>query len=186
MVSTIERFFLRAKAHEIFLVVVGTYFLGQIAIFSSITENPVGRSPASIDLRMGLIGGICSSVVFVWLGFLGTSLNALSDANLRRRVGFFASTLLFSGGYLILLFVSSKNPRVLNVIGPIAVIVTIFLFLALRFTARALVAAETRKAPAFSDYAGPFFLLWFFPIGIWIVQPRVNRVYAERGEPDFR
>jgi hypothetical protein len=45
---------------------------------------------------------------------------------------------------------------------------------------KSLVLAETGKPASFYDYAGPFFLLWFFPVGIWIVQPRVNRLYSER------
>ena len=35
-----------------------------------------------------------------------------------------------------------------------------------------------RRADSFYDYAGAFFLLWFFPLGIWILQPRVNALAA--------
>jgi hypothetical protein len=54
------------------------------------------------------------------------------------------------------------------------------LFYCLRFVAKTLTLAETGKPASFYDYAGPFFLLWFYPVGIWIVQPRVNRLYMER------
>jgi len=37
----------------------------------------------------------------------------------------------------------------------------------------------THKAAGFYEYSGPFFLIWFFPIGLWIIQPRINRL-AER------
>jgi hypothetical protein len=26
------------------------------------------------------------------------------------------------------------------------------------------------------DFAGEFFLLWFYPVGIWIVQPKINKM----------
>jgi hypothetical protein len=32
---------------------------------------------------------------------------------------------------------------------------------------------------SFYDFSGPFFLLWFFPIGIWIIQPRINRLFTD-------
>src|SRR5262249_22613374 len=42
---------------------------------------------------------------------------------------------------------------------------------------KSLVLAETTKPASFYDYAGPFFLLWFFPLGVWFTQPRINRLY---------
>ncbi len=50
----------------------------------------------------------------------------------------------------------------------------------LYFVSKSLALAETSRPVSFYDYAGPFFLIWFFPIGIWFTQPRVNRLYAER------
>jgi hydrogenase maturation factor len=38
--------------------------------------------------------------------------------------------------------------------------------------------AMTGRTVSFYDYAGPFFLWWFFPLGIWFVQPRINRLFA--------
>jgi hypothetical protein len=31
----------------------------------------------------------------------------------------------------------------------------------------------------FSDYSGEFFLIWFSPIGYWILQPRLNKLTDE-------
>jgi uncharacterized RDD family membrane protein YckC len=46
-----------------------------------------------------------------------------------------------------------------------------------------LVLAETSKPASFYDYAGPFFLIWFFPIGVWFTQPRINRLYEQPAPP---
>jgi uncharacterized RDD family membrane protein YckC len=54
----------------------------------------------------------------------------------------------------------------------------------LYFVSKNLVLAETRKPASFPDYAGPFFLIWFFPIGIWFTQPRINRLYERPPPPD--
>jgi len=48
------------------------------------------------------------------------------------------------------------------------------------FVSKSLVLAETGRPAVFYDYAGPFFLVWFFPIGVWIVQPRINRLYERK------
>ncbi|MNL47293.1 hypothetical protein D3C87_1700740 [compost metagenome] len=49
----------------------------------------------------------------------------------------------------------------------------------LYFNAKSLKAVETRKPVTFSDFAGEFFLLWFFPVGVWIIQPRINKIFSE-------
>jgi len=51
------------------------------------------------------------------------------------------------------------------------------MFYCLYFNAKALKTAELQKPLTFSDFAGEFFLLWFFPIGIWILQPRINKLF---------
>jgi hypothetical protein len=28
----------------------------------------------------------------------------------------------------------------------------------------------------FKDFVGEFFLVWFFPIGVWILQPTINKL----------
>ncbi len=53
------------------------------------------------------------------------------------------------------------------------------MFYDLYFVSKNLVLAETSKSASFYDYAGPFFLIWFFPVGVWFIQPRINRLYGQ-------
>jgi hypothetical protein len=48
--------------------------------------------------------------------------------------------------------------------------------------ARNLAMAEKQEKVEFYDYAGAFFLLWFFFIGVWFIQPRINRMFAAEHE----
>ena len=50
------------------------------------------------------------------------------------------------------------------------------LFHTLYFVAKILKTVEERRNLTFSDFVGEFFLIWFFFIGVWILQPRVNRI----------
>jgi len=52
------------------------------------------------------------------------------------------------------------------------------LFYDIYFVSQNLAMVETGKEVTFYDYAGRFFLMWFFPIGVWYIQPRVNRLHA--------
>lgn len=55
----------------------------------------------------------------------------------------------------------------------------ICLFYLAYFTAKSLVLLEKGEAVTFYEAAGPFFLIWFYPLGIWVIQPRVNRLFAK-------
>jgi hypothetical protein len=55
------------------------------------------------------------------------------------------------------------------------------MFYNLYFVSKNLVVAETGKPASFHDYAGPFFLIWFFPIGIWFIQPGSTEYMQREG-----
>ena len=44
------------------------------------------------------------------------------------------------------------------------------------FPARILKSIEKGKRADFGEYIGDFFLVVFLPIGIWFLQPRINKV----------
>lgn len=52
------------------------------------------------------------------------------------------------------------------------------IFYSLYFAARALKSVELQRSVSFNDFRREFFLLWFFPVGIWLIQPRINRLFA--------
>ena len=45
------------------------------------------------------------------------------------------------------------------------------------FIAKALKSIELQRSARFDEFVGEFFLIWFFPIGIWIIQPTVNKLF---------
>jgi hypothetical protein len=101
---------------------------------------------------------------------------------LRMKSGFFRVALIYPPFYFVFFVATFQNfsPGFLGLILPLHLFATVCMFYLFYFVAKSLVMAETSKPAAFYDYAGPFFLLWFFPIGIWILQPRVNRLYSDR------
>ena len=72
-------------------------------------------------------------------------------------------------------FIFERQPP--NWIIPIHLIAFVFVLTCLAANAKLIVNAETQKENSFIDSLGTFLLLWFYPIGIWFVQPRINAVY---------
>jgi len=133
---------------------------------------------------LNIFAALCDSVGFIWLWLLGIELNDLTRLHRKWSVKLFLVAVAVSEIYLIVLFVFALNTRVMKSIGPLVVFATICIFYVVQFVAKTLVLAETGKVPRFRYYVIPFLLFCFFPLGIWLLQPRINQLYAERGEGD--
>ena len=42
------------------------------------------------------------------------------------------------------------------------------------FIAKTIKSAQLKREAVFSEFVGEFFLVWFYPIGVWILQPMVK------------
>ena len=50
-----------------------------------------------------------------------------------------------------------------------------FLF-CIYYNAKLIKSVELKKEANFADFSSDFFLILFFPIGIWIIQPKLNKI----------
>jgi hypothetical protein len=171
----ITSFFLRAKHWQIFILVFVVYLVGQMALVGSIMFSKGG-------LLAGLVMTLSTLGLFVWFWSLGSYFNSIVRPELRMKWGFFRVALIYPPFYFVFFIATfeSSSPGLFGLIIPLHLFAMVCMFYLLYFVSKSLVLAETSKPALFYDYAGPFFLLWFFPIGIWIVQPKVNRLYSER------
>jgi len=176
-------YFLRAKHWQVFIPVFGVYFVGQMVLLGSVLVPPRSQEVFS---KGGLFAGVLMTLstlgLFVWFWSLGSFFNSIVQPELKMRSGFFRFALVYPPFYFVFFVATLQlfNPRLLALILPLHLLAMICMFYLLYFVSKSLVLAETSKPASFYDYAGPFFLLWFFPVGIWIVQPRVNQLYSER------
>lgn len=127
-----------------------------------------------------------------WLWSIGSFLWSIAPSGFRGNTGLFRGALGYTAIEVLLfmavfsLVASVKDPPLaavwaLVIIFPLHFFAMFCLVYACFFIAKHLVLAETGRPVQFSDYIGPLLLMWFHLIGIWIIQPRVNRLYAARG-----
>ena len=118
-----------------------------------------------------------------WLWSLGSFLSSIAEPSLRLNLHFFRFAILFSSLYLLtaLPFFLSSNPTIEAIILPMHFLALVCLLYAFYFVSKSLVVAETGEAVTFNDYAISLLLFLCSFIGIWLIQPRINRLYAHRG-----
>jgi hypothetical protein len=173
--NRITDFFLRARSWEIFLLLFGLMSVSPILIFSSTIGETGKVSPLFFGLMV--LFAICLNA---WFWAVGSFLNTIVRPTLRPGVRLFRFAVIYPIVYIaVFSFFFPPQPAVFAVIFPLHLLAMFCMFYLLNFVSKNLALAETGRDVTFYDYAGPFFLLWFFPIGVWTVQPRINRLYAE-------
>jgi hypothetical protein len=139
---------------------------------------------------MIVVGGI----FFGWFYALGTRLQEKLPIGVDMNIRRFKISLLIPVLYIFTLSVfmysrlsygtafDQPRPGIIALIVPFHLIAMFCIFYCLYFNAKALKTVEWQRQVSFSDFAGEFFLIWFFPFGIWIIQPRINKLFADSTE----
>ena len=91
---------------------------------------------------------------------------------------------LFYTFVYVVLFENVSKGIELN-LGIFALIIPLYLFsmcclfYCIYFNAKSFKAVELQHSVTFGDYVWEFLLFLFFPIGVWLLQPRINKIFIE-------
>ncbi|MDW7690983.1 hypothetical protein R9C00_20490 [Flammeovirgaceae bacterium SG7u.111] len=199
--------FLKAKHWQLFLLFFGVPFIFQVlmmgSIFSQIgndTSEPLlfifnflSIMPILMILMMGVLFGWFWSVVIGLQKYLPEGVTIKMT---RFKVFFFIPIiyiLFFTTSFSIMFFNISGivegaseppfDPSLIfayfGIIMPLHLFSMFCIFHTIYQAAKVFKAVELQREVKFSDFAGEFFMIWFFYVGIWIIQPKVNKMVAE-------
>lgn len=127
-------------------------------------------------------------VFFGWFWSVAVGLQRVIPDEIKLKVSRFKIFLLIPVVYIIFflgLFMTSftssgPNPGIFAIIVPLHLFSMFCIFYSLYFVAKTFKTAELQQKVTFSDFAGEFFMIWFYPIGIWIIQPKINKMIKEK------
>lgn len=127
---------------------------------------------------------IYGTISLSWLWSLGMGINKVINSCIRPKSKFFRFGILFIVAHMFLftaVFLASWNGEemsgAISLIVPLHMLAMYCMFYSIHFVSKNLVTYERQEEVEFESYSGTFFLLWLYPIGIWLIQPRVNRIY---------
>lgn len=178
---------LQLKHWQIFTLLIGAPLLFQVITIGLLMA---GKSPASFFVAFAAMMLLSGGVFFSWFYALGTRLYKKLLGTVSLNIKLFKVALFTPAIYIILVLgymlwalasasagQDSPNAGILLVIIPLHLLSVAGIFYCLRFNAKALKSVELQRPVVLSDYPGELFMIWFFPIGIWIIQPRVNQLF---------
>ncbi len=198
--------FLKAKHWQLFLATFALPFLLQMILmfnlFISMIHKPNDPSimlnyfrlfPLMMIMYMGILLG--------WQWSVAIGLQKFVPEGIKMKVGKFKTFFIIPVVYLLLILVvisfvfssgnssfdittpgaSNAPPVALIMIGfivifPLHLFSMFCLFYCLYFVAKTFKTVELQREVSFSDFAGEFFLIWFYFVGVWIVQPKINKM----------
>jgi hypothetical protein len=194
--------FLKAKHWQLFLLTCGIPIIFQFimmgTMFASISsgKQPDPTTFLSFFSFFPIMMMIFVGTFFGWFWSIAIGLQNKAPANLKMKTGKFKVFFFIPIVYMLLIcitmvtamsgmFESSEEPNAGLIASSMAIIFPLHLFsmfcifYCLYFVSKTFKTVELQRETTFSDFAGDFFLIWFYPIGIWIVQPKINKMVEE-------
>lgn len=179
------RIFLTLKHWQLFVLLVG---IPMVLPFIIIGSFIFARDPTILFISFPTLMILDMVVFFGWFYSLGTNLFKRLPVTVKMSLTTFKIFLFIPVVFMVFLLVfmfgmvsttlSGEQPNLLifALIIPLDLFCMFCLFYCMYFIAKALKAVELQKTVTFNDYVGEFFLLWFYPVGIWFLQPRINKL----------
>lgn len=170
------KFFIKAKNWQLFILLITPMLLSQILILSSFLSREMPNTSLFFGLTL-----LMMLLLFGWIWSIASMSfkklpPELASSPITMKLG-----LIYAIAYFFVASTFFMNPQggLPGYIVPLHLLAMAAIFYSLGFTAKQLIKLEQQKDVSFVDYSGPFFLLWFFPIGVWFLQPKVNRLLSD-------
>jgi hypothetical protein len=179
-------FFIKIKHWQLFLLIIAISIIAQVFFTSYFDKNQNNKSL----IFFPFIGQIL--ILYLWHLSIGLMLHKKLLPNIKMSIVkfeialfisfvsfFFISYILFT--ILSLPMTQNMLPYILSLFLSLPVLI-VSIFYCLYFNAKALKSIELQKNANFNEYILEFFLLCFFAIGVWIIQPKINQIFFAKND----
>jgi hypothetical protein len=177
---------LKIKHWQLFSLLFAIPFLFQMVMMGIVTSS---NDPTVFLFSFPFLITYVLGLYFAWFYVLGVNLHKKLPQTVNLSLGRFKFFLFAPVVYAVFLFVfmfvtfsdmsvdSQIDPLIFLWILPFHFFAVYCIFYCLYFVAKSLKSVELQRPVDFNDYAGEFFLIWFYPIGLWFIQPRINKLF---------
>lgn len=200
------KIFLRAKHWLMFLLWYGIPMLIQVAFFLKIQPiyNSSGKPDPYAMLQyvnfIPILLVFMFAIQFAWYWSAGVGLQSKVPEHVRLDVKMFKTfslLSLFGISAFVIFFIYFFNnfmfafPKpgerpnfdwvlwffpAIMLLSALMMIASIYI---IYFIAKTIKTVELQKEVSFGEFVGEFILIWFFPVGVWFIQPTINKMVEE-------
>jgi hypothetical protein len=171
--------------------------VAMISMFANIDSNGNPDQTGMLNMMkiFPIIMSLYVGLFFGWFWSIGIGLQKYIPTDIKMKIKkfkiFFFIPLIYILFLLVIIgtsfygFSSGSNAvggivgKMLFVVIPMHLFSMFCIFYLLYFVSKTIKTTELKRTVTFSDFIGEFFMIWFFPIGIWFIQPRINKITSE-------
>lgn len=191
--------FLRAKHWQLFLVIYGLPILIQILAIAGLISVDAPILPYLFwDLVFITILTLSLGVILSWMGSVSLRLQEKLPQGMQMKVGLFKAFLIFPLLCILVFAVinlkilfapvfcqvgTGFDPMAMGIIFPMQIFAMFCMIPTIWFTAKTIKSVDLQREAKFRDFSREFFLIFFYILGVWLIQPKVNRL-SETTEKD--
>lgn len=196
--------FLRAKHWQIFLFTFALPLLIEIILIANMMENifanvsrnipPDPESFFSFFKIFPILMIVAMGALFGWMFSIAMGLQKMLPPVIKMKTTLFKLFFFFPVVYILAfcLFFAFVFGSLLHIepgggpppiifagfaiIFPLHLFSMFCMFYTINFVAKTIKIAELQRNVTFSDYIAEFFLVWFHFVGVWVLQPRINKM----------
>ena len=191
--------FLKAKHWQLFVLIFGIPMACHLTLMAVMFANIFSgkqSDPFFMLNTMKFVPVVIALFVafqFGWFWSMAVGLQSKVPAHVTMKVRkfkiFFFIPLVYFTFIMLLMAFAFENmatigqePNVGLIAGLFIIIIPLHFFsifcilYCLYFVAKTFKTVELQREVQFSDFMGEFFMIWFYPIGVWVIQPKVNRM----------
>ena len=172
-------FIMRMKHWQVFLFVALPFLLMFLVIPTFVLLKPA----ITVTVIMFPLLAVWIISFISYILFLGISIDKFANFPKKPNKKNFSGLMIYSFIYslLFIFLFTDMGPmddlhNVMPKILPFHLLAMLSNIYGIRFIAKMLVSIEKGEIVKAGDYLGEFFLFWFIPVGIWVLQPRINKI----------
>lgn len=169
--QTIRNCFLRARHWQMFLLF---FVFPMAAQFTAVLTGGL-----KLQYWYFAVMGLWAACVLGWVASVGIFCSALIRVEGAGRA-FFYLALIYPIMYTaFFVWWATHASRIsFYVILPGHLLCMFCIGYEIYFVSKMLVSAESGSLAPFASYAPSLVLLYFYPVGVWVLQPRINKLFA--------
>jgi hypothetical protein len=173
--------FLKMRGWQLFLLFIGPY---SVSLLSAIVE---WSSPSIYVVLTVVSAVVCIGSAIAWLGTLGVYLTGKTVKTGGPIPRLFYFCVSYTSAYFALFLAffvwvatGSPDPKLFLLFFPLHILTAIAFLYMLHFISKKMVLVPRAKKAGFRKPIGVLLLLGMYPIGVWFIQPVVNKMYENK------
>lgn len=187
-------FFLKLKHWQLFILMLGLPLVFQFSMFYEMFSMTKSQNISqlldffNLFYFFPIIMIVFTILFFCWFWSMGIGLQKFIPNSINMKVQRFKILFFIPFIYTILFMATFAGKHLLPdgswildfknfqpFIIPLHLFSMFCIIYCMYFIAKTIKTVELDKNVTFSDFSSEFFLLWFYFVGIWYIQPKINK-----------